>query len=163
MLDPYRPRHIRLLELWRFPGWALKVYGIAWKDMPGPGLVAAAKRVAQDRIMTSAVHESHYGVGFLGVHADKLGNLVFVDWWADEHHLHHHVYSSPLDQPEALEYRTPAGLAASVWDLEVVAHERDAWVEHVLRRPKTWRLEAYLADALDTGPRPKGRFALPQE
>jgi hypothetical protein len=35
-----------------------------------------------------------------------------------------------------------------VWDLSVVAHERDAWIRHVLASPATPNLDAYLADWL---------------
>lgn len=41
--DEYRPRRTRFLELWEPTGWAIKVYGIAYDQLPSPRLLAAAQ------------------------------------------------------------------------------------------------------------------------
>lgn len=143
--EPYRPRSIRFLELWQEAGWRIKLYGIAYRGgRPSAGLIDAAKRVARARLPRPATGGGRYGVGFLGVHQGRGANLVFLDWWADENELHHHVYLSGPEDPERLEYRTPGGLAACVWDLHLIAFERDAWVEAVLKGADEDSLEAYL-------------------
>lgn len=145
----YEPRPIRFLELWEESGWRLKVYGIAFgRPLPRPELVAASKRVARRRLSESAGDQKNYGVGFLGVHDGRTANFVFVDWWAEENELHHHVYVSPVDRPEALEYVTPTGLVACVWDLRVLGFEREAWIDAVLKSPVP-DLEAYLQSRLE--------------
>lgn len=148
----YRPRRTCFLELWEPTVWAVKVYGIAYDQLPSPRLIAAAKQVAEERLATSAAGQTHYNVGFLGIHAGKTANFVFVDWWADENELHHHVYISALETPELLEYKTPTGVCACVWDLQVIAHERDAWVRHILSRPDEADLPGYLAQTLSIEP-----------
>lgn len=148
-MDPYRPRAIRFLDLWEIDGWRLKAYGIAYGGAhPDRELTEAARTTARNRLHQSGALSNHYGVGFVGVHEGKTGNFVFVDWWADENELHHHVYVSPSHDPAALGYQTPTGLAACVWDLALIGHERDAWVASVLRRPTAPDLEAYLATRL---------------
>jgi hypothetical protein len=148
--EPYRPRPIRFLEEWRDAGWRLKVYGIAYRgDRPRAALVETAKRLARERLPQPAVSESHYGVGFLGVHDGHGANFVFVDWWADENELHHHVYTSASDELENLSYTTPTGLSACVWDLRVQAFERDAWLEEVLRNVSGAGVEGYMARRLN--------------
>lgn len=118
--EPHQTRPIRFLELWQEAGWRVKVYGIAYqRPLPRPELVEAAKRVARAHFV-SASGRTHYGVGFLDVHDGRGANFVFVDYWADENELHHHVYVSPADEPVALEYATPTGLVACVWDLRVL-------------------------------------------
>jgi hypothetical protein len=147
--EPYKPRPIRFLELWEVSGWRLKVYGIAYQGQrPRPELVAAAKRIAQRRLSQVAA-DNHYGVGFLGIHDGETANFVFVDWWADENELHHHVYVSPVDHPDKLEYMTPTGLVACVWDLRVMSFERQAWLDTVLKNPRGPDLDAYLERQLD--------------
>lgn len=43
--QPYTPRPVRLLELWEWQGWRIKVYGIsAQGEHPSEALVQAAKR-----------------------------------------------------------------------------------------------------------------------
>jgi hypothetical protein len=74
---------------------------------------------------------------------------VYLDYWADENELHHHVYVSPSEEPASLEYVTPTGLIACTWDLGVLSFERDAWVEAVLANASGPDIEEYLARTLD--------------
>jgi prepilin-type processing-associated H-X9-DG protein len=144
-ISPYTKRSIRFLEIWSSAGWRLKVYGIACqRPMPRPELVEGAKVVAGERLASVPASIDHYSVGFLGVHDGRTANFVFVDWWADEDELHHHVYVSPIEEPSRLTYATPTGLAACVWDLRLIAFERQAWLDTVLMVPHTPDLDAYL-------------------
>ena len=148
--EPYRPRAIRFLEEWRDANWRLKVYGIAYRDeRPRTELIETAKRLARERLPQPAVNESRYGVGFLGVHDGRGANFIFVDWWADENELHHHVYSSASDELENLHDITPTGLSACVWDLRVQAFEREAWLEEVLQNRNGAGVEGYMARRLN--------------
>ncbi len=144
--EPYAARSIRFLELWEPGEWRIKVYGITYRGPgPQPALVATAKEVARELLLRAASQEGHYGVGFMGIHEGRGANLVFMDWWAAENELHHHVYLSSPQDPTALEYVTPTGLAACVWDLAVIAFERQAWIDTVLTDPRQSDLEPYLA------------------
>ncbi|HSF81772.1 MAG TPA: hypothetical protein VLA49_11090 [Anaerolineales bacterium] len=46
-------------------------------------------------------------------------------------------------------YATPTGLTACVWDLRLMAFERQSWLETVLANPSGPDLEAYLACRLN--------------
>lgn len=128
----------------------MKVYGIAYeKDQPTAELIAAAKGVATQRLRQAPHALTHYSIGFLGVHEGRTSNFVFVDWWANENELHHHVYVSPTNAPKNLEYMTPTGLTACVWDLRVMAFEREAWVEHVLKKANAPDFKGYLEQRLN--------------
>lgn len=149
-ISPYRKRPIRFLEIWHSGRWRLKVYGIAYeRATPRPELVDAAKTIAQQRLSSVSDSCVHYSVGFLGVHDGRTANFVFVDWWADENELHHHVYVSPSDEPLRFTYATSTGLTACVWDLRVMAFERQAWLNTVLTRANAPDLEAYLRYTLN--------------
>jgi hypothetical protein len=148
--EPYRPRPIRFLEEWRDAGWRLKVYGIAYRgERPRAELIETAKRIARERLPQPAVSESRYGIGFVGVHDGRTANFIFVDWWADENELHHHVYSSATDELENLSYVTPTGLSVCVWDLRVQSFEREAWLEEVLQNTHGASVEGYMAHCLN--------------
>jgi hypothetical protein len=148
--EPYRARPIRFLEEWSHAGWRLKVYGIAYEgERPRAQLIDAAKRIARERLPQPAVGGGRYGVGFVGVHDGRGANFVFVDWWADENELHHHVYTSATGEPEEFAYATPSGLSACVWDLRVQSFERDAWLGEVLRKPDNASVERYMARRLN--------------
>lgn len=150
LLEAYRPRPVIFLEIWPYAGWRMKVYGIAYgRPRPDAVLVDAAKRIAEARLPLPAESDTRYGVGFIGVHQGRGSTFVFVDWWAEENELYHHVYVAPNDHPSSLEYRTPSGLTACVWDLAVMSFERQAWVEHVLANPAGPDIEAYLRHRME--------------
>ena len=144
--EPYVPRSIRSLGVWQLGAMRMKSYSICWDaELAGDDLVAAARAVALERLESSAPGTQHYGVGFVGIHQGRTGNFVFVDWWADENELHHHVYASARDDPTRFDYVTPTGLTACVWDLHVLGFERQAWLETMLAAMAGPDVEAYLA------------------
>lgn len=144
--EPYEPRRLRFLELWRHEGWRIKVNGIRHGgERPDAALVEQAKALARKVLPAPAVTPTRYGVGFLGVHQGRGADFVFVDWWEDENELHHVVWHTrPGDRARLL----PAGATsptACVWDLRVQHFEREAWVETVLANPGGPDVETYLA------------------
>lgn len=146
-LEPYRPRSVRFLELWRVARWRLKLYAIGRDGMePDQALVHCAKTLAPLHLPPAFASNgsTNYGVGFVGVHRGRGSNVIFVDWWADENELRHHVYASDSRSPTDLTYVTPDGFGACVWDLALMAFERDAWVNTALRQPGPAALDDYL-------------------
>jgi prepilin-type processing-associated H-X9-DG protein len=150
LIEPYKPRPIRFIELWRESGWRLKVYGISYnRELPRGELIEAAKHVARERLPQPAMTTNRYGAGFLGIHDGRGANFVFVDWWADENELHHHIYISPPERPQQLQYASTADAQACVWDLCVMSFERQAWLETVLLNPAGVDLETYFMRRLN--------------
>ena len=150
LTEPYRKRPTRIIDTWAIAGFSLKVYGISYSgDIPDDQLCKAAREITGQRLLASAVDTNHYGGGFVGIHAGRGGNFVFIDWWADENELHHHVYVSSAETPLDLAYMTPTGLIACTWDMRVIAFERDAWVEHVLKRYHAPDVQGYLNTTLN--------------
>ena len=158
---PYEPRPIRFLHLAAVDGWRLKVYGIsARQERPDPAAVQAALRLATERLPRPAttfgdevgadLSGERYGVGVLIVHEGREGLFVLMSWWAGENMLHHHVYFAPDGPPFPFEYLSSTGVIACVWELAVLAFEREAWVETVLADPAGPDLGAYLARTLST-------------
>ena len=150
MMRRYEPRAIQPLPHWHWRGWRLKVYAIleprrAWRDE----LLEAAREVAAKVLGGAASRTAHHGIGFVGLHCGAGADVVFVDWWAAENELHHHVYVAEPGRADTLRPRDPSELTACVWDLEVLAFERDAWVRWVLEPPDRPRWEEYLASQLE--------------
>lgn len=149
-MEHYRPRAIHLLERWRPGGWRIKVYGIgASGSMPPSALVEAGKGAASDTLSGVASKTEHHGVGFLGVHAGRGADVVFLDWWARENELHHRLWIAEPGRPDSLRSRSPDEFIACVWDLEVVCFERNAWIRSILSHPAEPRWEEYLSTALE--------------
>ena len=94
--EKYKLRPIRFLHLGDWDGWHVKVYGIsARQEQPDSQLIAAAERLAGERLPRPAVSKGRYGVGILIGHEGRDGNYVLVSWWIEENLLQHHVYFSP--------------------------------------------------------------------
>ncbi len=149
LTESYSARPVAALGTWWCGDWRIKEYTIAYRrEAARPELIEAAKAAAEGILPTPAVTPTRYGVGFLGIHDGRGGNFVFVDWWEEENELHHHVFFSTSDDPGALRAATRADPIACVWDLSVVAHEREAWIRHVLAA-EVPSLDAYLEDQLD--------------
>ena len=125
--------------------------GIAYgRELLRDELVEAARQVAREQLTASTDGVGHYcGVGFLGIHDGRGETLVFVDYWANENELNHHVYVSPSEDPTSLEYVTLPGLIACAWDLRILSFERGAWVEAVLAKHAGPDVGAYLARTLN--------------
>jgi hypothetical protein len=148
--EPYQPRPIRCLGVWEVDGWQIKTYGIAYRlASPRAELIAAAQQIARRTLPHPAITDQRYGVGYVGIHDGRGANFVFVDWFADENELHHHVFIGPSDQPARLEVMTRDQPIACVWDMQVMAFERQAWLDTVLINPRGPDLSAYLACQLN--------------
>jgi hypothetical protein len=142
--DPYEPRFIRFIELWKLGGWTLKVYGISrTPEGPGEELRTTARAFAVEHLPLPPAGDGRYGVGFVGIHAGKSANVVFVDWWSDENELHHHVALSDLDDPARLVLAAEDELTACAWDVALICFERTAWLAAVLAAAEP-SLERYL-------------------
>ncbi len=147
--ERYEPRPVRPLGVRRFGDWRIKVYAITYRRAGlSEALRDAAVGRAKARLPRPALSDSRPGVGFLGIHEGRDSNFSFLDWWANENELHHHVWFSTPHEPGALREWTPEDPFACVWDLAVVGFERAAWVRHVLANPDGPDLDAYLADAM---------------
>jgi hypothetical protein len=145
----YEPRPVAYLETWAPEGWLLKVYGIAFRgDRPPPDTVAAARETALAALPRPAQDEDRYGVGFLVVHEGQDARWLLVDWWGLESVLHHRLFVSPLEGAPAFRPADPA-LTACVWELPVLAFERDSWVETVLKDAHRPDVAAYLGRRLE--------------
>ena len=150
LIEPYAPRPIRSLGQWAEVGMRLKVHGIAYRlEQPRAEVIEMAHDLVRRELPQLIAGQNHYGVGFVGIHDGRGALFVFIDFWADENELHHHVYVAPKDQPAQLEYKTPSGLIACVWDLAVIGFERQAWIDCVLANPHGPDLEGYLARRLN--------------
>lgn len=147
--EAYATRPIRCSEVLEAEGWRLKVYEAAYRrERARPELVKAAKDLVY-RLPQPPDGDGRYGVGFLCAHDGRGGCYAFVDWWADENELHHLIYVAPADQPGELEPVGPGGLMACVWDLAIMAFERETWLDAVLNNPDGPDLGRYLEGRFD--------------
>lgn len=145
----YRPRRIRFVRLEEAKGWRLKLYNILHHSKePSEALLEAAAETAWASLPQPPVTPDRYGVGFIAVHQGSSYDFVTVAYWAYETELRSQTYMRPSSGSYLLEPVSGSELSADVWDLRLLAFERDAWVEAVLRSGRA-DVEGYLDRRLE--------------
>lgn len=151
--EPYLPRRIAHIDTWRGAGHSIKIYGIH-RDADGVGRIlsesalAAAHAAVLDVLGEHGRDERSHGLGFCIAHVGEEAVWLLVDWWISGGIVCQRMLSAPLARPEVF---TPvsAPALACVWELVITAHERNAWVRHMLTAEPDAR--AYLEDVLPAG------------
>lgn len=147
----YEARPIRFLGVRRASAWQVKRYAIT---TPGGGgrLPEEAAAAAWDALASTLPADlaagRSQGAAILTMHAGRQGFWVLVDWWAFGDILMHRHFRAAADRPVDLRDVSGEGFGPCVWELAVQAHERHAWLEHVLANPAGPDLSAYLLDGL---------------
>ena len=119
-------RTITPLGLVRLDGWRFKAYSISTeRTLPNGSTIAAALEAAAADLRQA---HDHAEVGFLGLYRGPDTCRFFVDWWEAGSELRHHVYRVTEKGWCAQARSQPI---ASIWELAVLAHERNSWVRHV--------------------------------
>ena len=148
----YELRPIRFLGVSTTPsGWNVKSYAITVADLggtlPDKGVELAWQALIAALSVPSDTKDGH-GVAILTMHLGLRGFWVLVDWWASGDMLMHRHLRAPVDSLSDLRDVSAEAFGPCVWELAVQAHERRAWLEHVLARPQGPDLPAYLRDGL---------------
>jgi hypothetical protein len=145
-LEPYIPRTIQFVDLYNAQGWKLKVYSILHPDKTlNEQLIETAKQTALD-FLPDSTEPGHYGVGFISVHQGKSYDFVTVGYWTYSTELRHQSYMKASSATATLT-TISTELSSDVWDLRLLAFERDAWVVEVLKVNAS-SVDAYLAKRL---------------
>ncbi|MGW6567922.1 hypothetical protein [Streptomyces sp. NPDC054975] len=145
--------HTRTARAWgtrEAGGQLAKVYAI---EAPGRTVgepeLAPALRIAADQLALGR-HGGALGLAVVILHAGADGDYVLVHSWIEGYMSDLALWTGPAGRPEELRPGRQ-GLAPCVWEAAVLAHERDAFVRHVLdgRGTPAERVEAWSADVVE--------------
>lgn len=127
---PYAPRPIRFLGIQNAETHLLKKYSIAFGDRPFDGTTfeSAITSLAIPSLTMRARARNLPGLGFMICHQGRTGDYLVSCWWDHENELPMRVFVR--DQSGWRPVRDGEGVC--VWDLEVIWHERCAYVETML-------------------------------
>ena len=146
----YKPRTIafqgcRAVGRWRVKCTAITVRGTAahFADVFDAAWAQAGRLL--DAVPDAGADA---GIACLTVHVGVGGVWLLLDWWAQGDILMHRHFHAPVVDPTRFADVGPDHLGPCVWALAVQAHERQAWLSHVLDNPAGPDLDAYLADGL---------------
>jgi hypothetical protein len=153
-VQPYRPRPIDFLRTITHGDWRIKLYTISYDDDAdaartyeaefGAGLARALATLPP-----VAVAPGRCGAGFCILHRGRGVDYAVIAWWDRENELPVRVFVRPHADTAWRPARDQESFC--VWDLEVIAFERDAYVETVLAEPPA-ATDAYLSRVLRTAP-----------
>jgi hypothetical protein len=151
MLPPYKNRFIRFAEMYTYGDWHIKIYSIsAIKEYAHPALMQAAKQQLPVWLKQEQNYAfENYKIATLIVHEGLDGAYAIINWWMGENMLQQHVYTSKPGDGYDFSLASDKGLFVCVWEMAVLCHERDAWLEHVLKKPFNPRFDLYLQQQLN--------------
>jgi hypothetical protein len=132
-MQPFAPRPIRFLRVHEYRGWRIKLYSIVLPEASGKPDFESGLTLALGALPDAAQTTSRPGVGFCVLHAGRGADYAVLGWWDRENELPVRVFVRPHDEPA---WRPAQGAESfCVWDLQVVAFERDAYVQTLLNNP----------------------------
>lgn len=127
--EPYRPRVSESHGVVSHAGHRLKAYSIRYTDEP---FELTAYREGLDlalaQLPPASPEEGRPGLGFVIVHRGRGMDYVVLGWWDRENELPLRV----IVRQEGPWRPARGSESVCVWDLEIIARERDAYVQTVL-------------------------------
>ena len=147
----FEKRPVRFLKLIRHDEWMIKVYSIsAFRELVDDTYVEAAiARLGEWLQSATYTGLQTYRIATLILHECKEGCFVIINWWIDDNMLQHFVYlTSPGDQIDFKRY-SDNGIVTCVWELAVLWHERNAWIQHVLKQSENPDFGKYFEQQLN--------------
>jgi hypothetical protein len=144
-------RYLRPAGVVTVSGWQVKQYRVTVGEDPvEEPVTAAAEQFLPKLLPAAAVVDDTPRVAFSVLHKGMDAIWLNLYSWVQEAIVHCRAANAPLSAPTSFaELAEP--LIGCVWELPALAHERSAWVRHLLR-PQRPELDAYLADWLPEGP-----------
>jgi hypothetical protein len=128
LVTPYVPRPTRLISIYECYGWKLKVYEIRFDSHSIPSdQVNAILTFVENNVPWPSVSTLGNNAGFVIIHRGQDAMWLMVHIWQSDI-LIQFAYQATLSTPVDFIPLRVHGLCACVWELEVVKHERDAWV-----------------------------------
>ncbi len=128
----YEQRPIRFHGLREVDGWRLKQYSITYGNAPIDWVAfEPAMAMVEALLPHPAVTAQRPGVGFLIAHQGRTALYTVLAWWDNENELPIRVFVRSLERGG--EWRAARGAESfCVWDIQVIAFEREAYVATVL-------------------------------
>lgn len=147
----YKKRPVRFIELYETNGWKMKIYSISvLNERVSQETISQVKKQVPGWLKHSIIHPLEtYNIATLILHEGNEGVFALINWWIGENMIQHYVYFSGYDNPVEFTLFSDKGISFCVWELAVMWHERNAWVEHVMKNNSRPDFEAYLSSVMN--------------
>jgi hypothetical protein len=132
-MKKFKSRPIRFIKLYSEKDWHIKIYSISdTKEFVHEAYINnALPNLPEWLALSNYTNYQNYKVATLIFHECKEGCFAILNWWVDDNMLQHYVYVCPDINSEYTVFSSN-GIVTCVWELQVLWHERNAWIKHVL-------------------------------
>ena len=145
----YKDRAIRFLEIYSYNDWKIKLYSISIKNetVSDSHIRSVKENLDLWLKQSSAYSFENYKIGTLIIHEGREGCFVVFYWWLGENMIQNVVYFKEYD---AVNFQciSKNGLMMCVWEMEILQHDRSAWIKHILLKNENPDFNAYLNEQL---------------
>lgn len=131
--------------------WQIKLYLVS-KDKQAPSQIfynVLFKELPKWLSIKNGFNSEHYNSAFLIIHVATEGIFCILNWWVGENMLNTHIFLSSHNDNYKFKQISGDGLSCCVWELEVIHHEKQAWIKHVLKNAPNMDYQAYLGDIFE--------------
>jgi len=149
VFEVYKPRSIGFSDLMSIQDWKVKVYTITNKNEFTSNHIR--ENITKHLPVWLKQIDSNtlpvYKQAFLIIHEAREGVWILLNLWTGGEMIETKVFFSGFDTPQVITdspYNTNSLLC--VWELEVFAHERASWIEHILSKASKPDFVAYTTD-----------------
>ncbi len=147
---PFAPRDVEFRGVIECAGYRLKAYSIVYGDAPlEEAVFEKGMKLAADDLPRPAIDAHRPGVGFVIFHQGDGVHYLVLNWWDRENEMPIRTWVNYFED-DAPWRPASGGESVCVWDLEVIGHERNAYVETILtptppEATETTNIESYLS------------------
>lgn len=148
----YKPRKIDFKNWVEVNNWVVKIYTITNQSSFGSNVTV---KLVESHLPNwlNEIDKSKlptYKQAFLIIHEAREGVWILLNWWTGGEMIETKVYFSNFKTPNKIS-NSPHNTNAliCVWELEVFAHERKAWIKHILKKAKNPDFYNYKLDVFE--------------
>lgn len=144
--EQYQDRSITFVENQTIDEICVKIYTITNREKFEANITydSAIKQLPNwiNTIKTSTIPT--HNNAFLMVHEAREGTLILLCWFTGENMIETKIYYADFNTPSKIGpsvYKEKQ--LVCVWELEIIWHERKAWIKHVLSKPEAPDFKSY--------------------
>lgn len=148
--EKFKPRQIQFYGVVKASNWQVKVYKQTKNERFSAQATfeAVLTHLPAWMEIPSQTSLAVYEQAFLIVHEAREGTWILLYWWTGGEMLNRSTWFATFDEPEQLIHQPENDRLVCVWELEIVMHERHAWIRHVLDKPMMPDFAGYNVDVI---------------
>lgn len=150
LFEKYKPRKILFVDTVERGGWHIKVYQQTMKEQFQAGKTfSKVLDYLEDWVqLPEKTALPVYQHAFIIIHEAREGIWILLYWWTGGEMLNRSTWFASYQEPDRLLHQPANDRLVCVWELEIILHERQAWIDHILHKPDSPDFTGYRQDYL---------------